>query len=640
MGRLKVKGKAGAAKNYTTRSAAVKKLQCSLADFRRLCILKGIFPREPRNKKKANKGSSAPASFYYTKDIAYLAHEPILKKLREHKAFAKKISRALGRGEWDSAKSLEENKPHYRLDHIIKERYPTFIDAVRDIDDALCMVFLFSSLPSNSRLPPELVENCARLSKEWQLFVMHHRALRKVFLSIKGVYYQAEVMDQQVTWLVPYQFTQSVPSDVDIRVMLTFLELYQTLLSFVFFKLYSDAGLVYPPPLDAVKDEGGAGINAFNLQDSSRSAPTQQVKTVSIDGRQISVKDVKQTIKAISANSDADTADVEMPGTQEDQPEAEEEFMFHQSSTDTGSNASLPTLQALSALPQTLTTNLFAPYTFFLSRETSRSIFEFVIRSFGGRIGWPASSGAGSPFDESDPSITHVIIDRPVVKKEETPAQRELRLQRKFVQPQWVIDCINAGKVLIEERYLQGQTLPPHLSPFGEYEGAYNPVNTIEVKDTADMSEQATDSEEDDAMEANDDVADAVAIEDPAALRAAELAAEAAGVDYGTFEAKVKDATKRQGKRVSATEDDAEGDMNKMMMSNKQKKLYEKMKYSQRKKETERTTLEDRKKELLLSKPGQAPPMSAPPRLLHTHLRPLPQLVPSLVLPYAFLQII
>jgi pescadillo protein len=140
MGRIKQKGKAGAAKNFTTRSAAVKKLQCSLADFRRLCILKGevftasslnkvsdlhpgIFPREPRNKKKANKGSSAPTSFYYTKDIAYLAHEPVLKRLREHKAFAKKLSRALGRGEWSAAKSLEEQKPVYRLDHIIKERY-------------------------------------------------------------------------------------------------------------------------------------------------------------------------------------------------------------------------------------------------------------------------------------------------------------------------------------------------------------------------------------------------------------------------------------------------------------------------------------------------------------------------------------
>lgn len=93
-------------------------------------FITGIFPREPKNKKKANKGSSAPTSFYYAKDIAYLAHEPVLQKLREHKAFAKKLSRALGRGEWSSAKSLEDNKPVYRLDHIIKERC-AFIDRLR-----------------------------------------------------------------------------------------------------------------------------------------------------------------------------------------------------------------------------------------------------------------------------------------------------------------------------------------------------------------------------------------------------------------------------------------------------------------------------------------------------------------------------
>ena len=72
------------------------------------------------------------------------------------------------------------------------------------------MIFLFASLPSNSRIPPSLIENCTRLSAEWQLYVMHSRSLRKVFLSIKGVYYRAELMDQTVTWLVPYQFTQSV----------------------------------------------------------------------------------------------------------------------------------------------------------------------------------------------------------------------------------------------------------------------------------------------------------------------------------------------------------------------------------------------------------------------------------------------
>lgn len=187
----------------------------------------GIFPREPRSRKKANKGSTAPTSFYYTKDIAYLAHEPVLNKLREHKAFAKKISRALGRGEWSIAKNLQDSKPTYRLDHIIKERYailftifvwaahaiiryPTFIDAVRDIDDALCMIFLFASLPANDRVSPSLIANCSRLAAEWQLYVMHSRSLRKVFLSIKGIYYQAEIMDQDVTWLVPYQFTQNV----------------------------------------------------------------------------------------------------------------------------------------------------------------------------------------------------------------------------------------------------------------------------------------------------------------------------------------------------------------------------------------------------------------------------------------------
>jgi pescadillo len=72
------------------------------------------------------------------------------------------------------------------------------------------MIFLFSSLPSNSRLPTELIQNCTRLSAEWQLYILHTHSLRKAFLSIKGVYYQAEVMDQSVTWLAPYQFTQNV----------------------------------------------------------------------------------------------------------------------------------------------------------------------------------------------------------------------------------------------------------------------------------------------------------------------------------------------------------------------------------------------------------------------------------------------
>ena len=245
---------------------------------------------------------------------------------------------------------------------------------------------------------------------------------------------------------------------------------------------------------------------------------------------------------------------------------------------------------------RTLSTSLFSPFTFFLSRETSRPIFEFAVRSFGGRIGWPASSGMGSPFDESDVTITHVIIDRPITELNETPSQRDLRMRRKYVQPQWIIDCINAGKILLEEPYAQGKALPPHLSPFGEYEGAYVPgemvVSGESISDEGADEEESEMSEEDVGNQKQDEVLDAsiaVAAQNTAALRAAELAAEASGMDYGTFEKKVKQHGKTLSKKGSTGDRDevAEKDMNKMMMSNKQKKLYEKMKYSQQKKETE-----------------------------------------------------
>ncbi|EJD04144.1 uncharacterized protein FOMMEDRAFT_106624 [Fomitiporia mediterranea MF3/22] len=611
MGRIKQKGKAGAAKAYVTRSAAIKKLQCSLADFRRLCILKGIFPRDPKNKKKANRGSSAPTSFYYAKDIAYLAHEPVLEKLREHKAFAKKLSRALGRGEWSVAKSLEENKPVYRLDHIIKERYPTFIDAVRDIDDALCLISLFASLPSNNRLPPSLIENCARLSAEWQLYVMRTNTLRKIFLSIKGVYFQAEVMDQNVTWLVPYQFTQNIPADVDVRVMLTFLELYQTLLGFVFFKLYMDAGLVYPPPLDSDKDATAAGVGAFSLQevDKRLSGDSSEQQKIEVTGKAVSGKIVRQAIKDVSVN-DTTQNDATLPMVEEDNKvaEATDDFVSQPSKTNPEEAASLTTLQTLSSLPESTAGKLLSPYTFFLSRETSRPLFEFIIRSFGGRVGWPATSGSGSPFDDSDESITHVIIDRPLVAGNNiSTEEKERRQKRKYVQPQWVVDCVNAGKVLSEEPYLQGATLPPHLSPFGESLGAYNPTQA--EQDAMDVSrdeeEHETASQSDDENADTADGKDALGVSvayagsDSERLRAAELQAESQGVDFGAFEKSVKKAAKKTDDATPRPPPtDNEVDMNKMMMSRKQRKLYDKMKYSENKRNEERDRLEQRRQAL------------------------------------------
>jgi len=66
-------------------------------------------------------------------------------------------------------------------------------------------------------------------------------------VSIKGIYYQCEIMGQTITYIVPFKYPASLPMDVDYRVMTTFLDFYVVLLKFVNFKLFSTLNLQYPP---------------------------------------------------------------------------------------------------------------------------------------------------------------------------------------------------------------------------------------------------------------------------------------------------------------------------------------------------------------------------------------------------------
>jgi hypothetical protein len=75
----------GAGSRYVTRKSAMNKLQLTLKDFRKLCILKGIYPREPSNRKKAQKGKTGIKTLYHKKDIQFLMHEPMIWKLRDYK---------------------------------------------------------------------------------------------------------------------------------------------------------------------------------------------------------------------------------------------------------------------------------------------------------------------------------------------------------------------------------------------------------------------------------------------------------------------------------------------------------------------------------------------------------------------------
>ncbi|MCJ1391024.1 mRNA-binding ribosome synthesis protein nop7 [Xylographa bjoerkii] len=515
MGRIKKKGTSGQAKNFITRTQAVRKLQISLPDFRRLCIFKGIYPREPRNKKKASKSSTQSTTFYYSKDIQYLLHEPLLRKFRDHKALSKKIARSLGRGEVGDAARLEKNgATKISLDHIIKERYPTFVDALRDLDDALSLLFLFANLPSTSTVPPKTIALCQRLCLEFEHYLITSHSLRKSFLSIKGIYYQATIQGQDLLWLVPYKFVQRITGDVDFRIMGTFVEFYTTLLGFVNYRLYTSIGLVYPPKFNSKSDERGGELGAFTLEGKAVGGTMEfETPQVPVNGAVTTgttlehSTDIQRRVDAIELDETVPDQSLEEDVALEDANNAIDTFET------TGEGADILPQPQISGVEAG---NLFASFTFFLSRETPRQPLEFILRAFGcKRIGWDVVSGDGAfTHNESDPTITHQVVDRPplpvsslpepvpITDLDTTTTESQSLIPgsrvpgRTYVQPQWVWDCINEGTLLRPDLYAPGATLPPHLSPWVKpSKGAYDPTAPLEAQEREGEAEEAAEEE-------------------------------------------------------------------------------------------------------------------------------------------------
>jgi pescadillo len=496
-GKMQKKGKAGPMADFITRSAALKKLQITLKDFRRLCILKGIYPRVPPK----TPSTGADKIFYDIKDLTYLSHEPLLQKFRDFKAFMKKIRRSSGRNDIMEARRKDEMKPENNLNHLVKERYPRFIDALRDLDDTLCMIHLFAVLPSIGRVTAQHTTKCQELSRHWQYYVARSHSLTKTFVSVKGYYFQASILGENITWLVPHKFTQEIPKEVDVRVMITFLDFYEVFMKFVLYKLYSLANMSYPPVIDkeladegscllAIKvEENEADANQSSAQASSvvaamlengesegivdkkskkkgnTSAPQSvfQTKLATLGDKLKSMPDFDEyelTEEEKAEQIPVDALDKAFKGFVDDNDDnfGEEERSTFKDSESVKSNK-----------PQ-----LFSKLRFFCNREVPLEWMQLCVLSFGGQIGW---EGAKSPYGSNDSGITHHIVDRPL------SGDLLNRKDREFIQPQWIFDSINAQVKLPIGKYEAGVTLPPHLSPFvdDEKEG-YVPKYREEIK--------------------------------------------------------------------------------------------------------------------------------------------------------------
>eukprot|EP00921_Rhytidocystis_pertsovi_P003473 GHVQ01006015.1.p1 GENE.GHVQ01006015.1~~GHVQ01006015.1.p1 ORF type:complete len:653 (-),score=73.14 GHVQ01006015.1:2830-4788(-) len=461
-GRRIKKGTRGAAAQYIGRSAALRKLQVSLADFRRLCILKGVYPRDPKKKLK-----KPDQTYYHVKDITFLSQESLIRTFREQKSFSKKIRRATGRHENSIAQNLKRREPRYTLHHLIRERYPTFVEAVGDLDDSLSSLALFAALPADDyrEIPAEVVKQSCELIDHFHLYVATTHSLRKVFVSIKGYYFQAAVCGVNVTWLLPHSFCQSLPSQVDYRVMLTFQELYRTLGRFVNFKLYQLADLSYPPEVDRQLEKLGMRFLAMKcvcLSDTRR-------EPAELNGGNKCGKERLDTSAPSTAEQLNDGSSRAESGSYGEFRNDDRKPLEVTASVSEAKGRDTPSPYVERFIDTSEDGNmaggLFRNLFFFLSREIPRVPFVLIIRSAGGTVGWQDDC---SPIEQTDPRITHHVMDRPVqfLQKVLDPADSTRLLSREYIQPQWVCDSFNSRSLLPLHNYKAGETLPPHLSPF------------------------------------------------------------------------------------------------------------------------------------------------------------------------------
>lgn len=503
------------------------KLNLSLKEFRRLCILKGVYPVEPRKKSKLDPGNKMK-TYYLLSDIQYLSHEPIIWKFWEFKIFMRRMKKAKAFKDGPRIESLIENKPFYKLDHVVRERYPTFIDAIRDLDDGLSMCFLYSRFSKSLNFPQDLIEMSRRLTAEFMHWVVDARALRKVFVSIKGYYYQAEVMGQVVTWISPHPFVVPKLADIDAKVIRTFTEFYVYLLGFVNFRLFKQSNLLYPPKV-SMDQVNQMSIEALDEESLKKELVYGLNRPVLKEGRE----EEEQKVDSFDDNEESEESEVK-------------------------SAFGLTYRQTVKLQ------SLFDGCKFFLNREVPREPLTFMIRAFGGQVSWHSSQHPGATYDECDDRITHHIVDKEVPNK---------RLDRVYIQPQWVFDCINARHLLNCQEYFPGVKLPPHLSPFVEEES--DELHYV-TPDVARLKGQAVNP-----MEVSEETAETIKRVQETKKRKKKSTAQ------GSSEKKSKSITqskvvsgqvvKADLRKETAQTESEEKKLAVMMIAKKQKKLYDKI---------------------------------------------------------------
>ena len=238
---------------------------------------------------------------------------------------------------------------------------------------------------------------------------------------------------------------------------------------------------------------------------------------------------------------------------------------------------------------------------FMLGRETPVYILQNLILSFGGDF-------VLQDDDDSGKGITHMCMDRPV---------SQIEKGKEYVSPQYIVDCINNLFLLPTRPYMPGQVRlpfffnfsqpsPAHLSPFVDNEAEqYIPdrqreINTLAGVATAHI--EAVDSSDESEKEDNKKVDS-----DPEVKGDADSSSDGEDSEQSEEEVVKKpdlsaaQKAKKEAKLKADLKKEQE-DMGKMLMSQRQRKLYQKAEETRKSKVAAAQKLTQKKKQITKQK--------------------------------------
>ncbi|SBT34931.1 pescadillo homolog, putative (PES) [Plasmodium ovale wallikeri] len=484
---------------YLSKRNILKKLFLKERDFQKLCIFKGIYPKDFKEIPLKYRGKFCKNKVYYTdNDLKKLSHEKIIQDFRKIKLTLKKFKKyKLTLKDEEKCKHIIKKFPTYKLDHIIKERFPIFSYAIEQLSDALTTIISYSFLPTNDNcgIKNNYIKNCITLKDYFHYYIYKTKKLKKGYITVKGYFLQAEILQKKVTWLIPHIFTPYIDKSIDFNLISTFVEYYICLLKFVLFKLYKMDDLIYPPKeyeeLKYEKLNHLAYDENFSPKGYISGDHLVQENSAPATAAPAAIAPAAIAPAAIAPAAVAPAAVAPSTAVESDQPEERTSKMDESSPKceNVTNEGKAPSMQnpciKHDIIDENTVKELFKNHVFYIHGDMPLHVLSILILSCGGSIAW---NSPYSPVKYESNYITHEILEKPVESKKlsktskkakanktaksahviETGEENEYKYARNFVQPQYVFDCINRKQILPCEDYTVGKPLPVHLSPFIE----------------------------------------------------------------------------------------------------------------------------------------------------------------------------